>query len=187
MHVEKKVPDTYIGHMVLHGYSEEIMYRAFRNTLFGAARRCVIKLQPNSITSWEDLKRAFSNQFLGVKSIEVVAIEEISDKEALMGAMSSMRHDIPFRDDLNQKPTKMYQEFLERAQGFINAKEAKSLAHKSKIVVLKTTSKADQLNGKQNGKNKRREQRNTESAKQAEWRGNYRQDLKKQRLHDEPK
>lgn len=104
-----------------------------------------------------------------------------------MGAMSSMRHDIPFRDDLNQKPTKTYQEFLERAQGIINAKEAKSLAHKSKIVVLKTISNADQLNGKQNGKNKRREKGNTESAKQAEGRGNYRQDFKKQRLDDEPK
>lgn len=63
--------ELYIGHMVLHGYSEEIMYRAFRNTLFGAARRCFIKLQPNSITSWEDLKRAFSNQFLGVKRFVV--------------------------------------------------------------------------------------------------------------------
>lgn len=38
-------------------------------------------------------------------SVEVVATNEISDKEALMGAMSSMRH-VPFRDDLHQKPAK---------------------------------------------------------------------------------
>ncbi|GMN59056.1 hypothetical protein TIFTF001_028157 [Ficus carica] len=78
--------------------------------------------------SWEDLKRAFSDQSLGVKqfaapkqnltityqgpqetlkdwlarfNVEVAATEEISDNEALMGALSSMRHDTPFREDLN--------------------------------------------------------------------------------------
>ncbi|GMN59382.1 hypothetical protein TIFTF001_028474 [Ficus carica] len=144
-----------------------------------------MKLQPNSITSWEDLKRAFSNQFLGVKrfvapkqnltimfqgpqeslkewptrfSVEVVATEEISDKEALIGAMSSMRHDIPFRDDLHQKPAKTYQEFLERVQGFINTAKVKSLVLKSKIVVPKSTSDVEQSNRKQNGKKKQGDQ-----------------------------
>ncbi|GMN66218.1 hypothetical protein TIFTF001_035276 [Ficus carica] len=114
--------ELYIGHMVFHGYPEEIMCRAFRNTLSEAARQWFMKLQPNYIPNWEDWKIAFSNQFLGV-----VATKEILDKEASMGAMSSMRHDIPFRDDLLQKPAKIYQEFLERAQEFINFKEAKSV------------------------------------------------------------
>lgn len=92
----------------------------------------------------------------------MVATEEISDKEALMGAMSSIRHD----HDLNQKPVKTYQEFLEMAQGFINAIEAKSLALKSKIVVPKSTSNAEQSNGKQNGKKKWRDLGNSESAQQ---------------------
>lgn len=46
-----------------------------------------------------------------------------------------MSHDIPFREDLNQKPPRTYQEFLERAQDFINAENAKSLVLKSTIVV----------------------------------------------------
>ena len=74
-----------------------------------------------------------------------------------MGVMNSMRHNISFRDDLNQKLAKTYQEFLERALGFINAEEAKSLALKSKTVMPKNVNNVDQCNGKQNGKKKQRE------------------------------
>ncbi|GMN37858.1 hypothetical protein TIFTF001_042705 [Ficus carica] len=174
--------ELYIGHMVLHGYSEEIMCRASRNTLSRATWRWFTKLQPNFITSWKDVKRAFSNQFLGIKifatpkqnltimfqgpqeslkewltrfNVEVVSTEEISNKDALMGTMSSMRPDIPFRDDLHQKPAKTYREFLERMQGFIKAEEAKILALKSKLVVPKSTSNVicvDQSSRRQNGK-----------------------------------
>ncbi|GMN65862.1 hypothetical protein TIFTF001_034930 [Ficus carica] len=147
--------ELYIGHMVLLGYSEEIMCRAFRNTLSRATWRWFTKLQPNSITSWKDGPQESLKEWLTRFSVEVVSTEEISDKDALMGTMSSMRHDIPFRDDLHQKPAKTYQEFLERTQGFIKVEEAKILALKSKLVVPKSTSNVicvDQSSRRQNGK-----------------------------------
>ncbi|XP_024028774.1 uncharacterized protein LOC112093806 [Morus notabilis] len=48
-----------------------------------------------------------------------------------MGALSSMKKDIPYSTDLDRRPPHTYQEFLTRAQGFINAEEAKK-ALKSK-------------------------------------------------------
>ena len=128
-----------------------------------------MKLQPNSITSWEDLKRAFFNQFLGVKrfaaskqnltimfqpqeslkkwltrsSVEVVATEKISDKEELIGAMSNMRHEYPSEMTCTKNQPKHTKISWKRTQGFINTEEVKSLALKSKIVVPKNTSGAE--------------------------------------------
>ncbi|XP_024019620.1 uncharacterized protein LOC112091070 [Morus notabilis] len=48
-----------------------------------------------------------------------------------MGALSSMKKDIPYSTDLDRRLPHTYQEFLMRAQGFINAEEAKK-ALKSK-------------------------------------------------------
>ncbi|XP_024023546.1 uncharacterized protein LOC112092228 [Morus notabilis] len=150
--------EVYTGHMVLHGYPEEVMCRAFRNHLTDSARRWFRSLKPNSITSWDNLKNAFLTQFIGVKKYippkqnlsrvyqgpnkslkdwiarfgeQVTATEGISDEVALMGALSSMKKDIPYSTDLDRKPSQTYQEFMTRAQGFINAEEAKK-ALKSK-------------------------------------------------------
>ncbi|XP_024020104.1 uncharacterized protein LOC112091244 [Morus notabilis] len=59
--------EMYTGHMLLHGYTEEIMCRAFRNHLTDSARRWFRTLRPNFISSWDELKEAFSLQFIGVK------------------------------------------------------------------------------------------------------------------------
>ncbi|EXB66604.1 hypothetical protein L484_024900 [Morus notabilis] len=59
--------EMYTGHMLLHGYTEEIMCRAFRNHLTDSTRRWFRTLRPNSISSWDELKEAFSLQFIGVK------------------------------------------------------------------------------------------------------------------------
>ncbi|XP_024018879.1 uncharacterized protein LOC112090858 [Morus notabilis] len=49
---------------------------------------------------------------------------DITDREALMGVLSSMKKITPFKRELNRKPPSSYREFLARAQGYINAKEA---------------------------------------------------------------
>ncbi|XP_024027358.1 uncharacterized protein LOC112093363 [Morus notabilis] len=143
--------EMYTGHMLLHGYAEEIMCRAFRNHLTDSARRWFRTLKPNSISSWDELKEAFSLQFIGVKKYvppkqnlttiyqkpnetlrewlarygeAVTATMDITDREALMGALSSMKKITPFKRELNRIPPSSYKEFLARAQGYINAEEA---------------------------------------------------------------
>ncbi|XP_024025271.1 uncharacterized protein LOC112092707 [Morus notabilis] len=153
--------EVYTGHMVLHGYPEEVMCCAFKHHLSDSARRWFRSLKPNLITSWDDLKNAFLTQFIGVKKYippkhnlsrvyqgpneslkdwiarfgeQVAATERISDEVALMGALSSIKKDITYNTDLNRRPPQTYQEFMARAQGFINAEETKK-ALKSKVVV----------------------------------------------------
>ncbi|XP_024018056.1 uncharacterized protein LOC112090604 [Morus notabilis] len=143
--------EIYTGHMLLHGYAEEIMCRAFQNHLTDSARRWFRTLKPNSISSWDELKEAFSLQFIGVKKYvppkqnlttiyqkpnetlrewlarygeAVTATMDITDREALMGALSSMKKITPFKRELNRKPPSSYKEFLARVQGYINAEEA---------------------------------------------------------------
>ncbi|XP_024022147.1 uncharacterized protein LOC112091828 [Morus notabilis] len=172
--------EVYMGHMVLHGYPEEVMCRAFRNHLSDSARRWFRSLKPNSITSWDDLKNAFLTQFIGVKKYiplkqnlsrvyqgpkeslkdwiarfgeHVAATEGISDEVALMGAISSMKKDIPYSTDLDWRPPQTYEEFLVRAQGFINAEAAKN-ALKSKVVAL-TKEEARQPSHQNNNKKRR--------------------------------
>ncbi|XP_024032041.1 uncharacterized protein LOC112094697 [Morus notabilis] len=58
---------------------------------------------------------------------------DITDREALMGALSSMKKITPFKRELNRKPPSSYKEILARAQGYINAEEADAndLEHRS--------------------------------------------------------
>ncbi|XP_024023725.1 uncharacterized protein LOC112092265 [Morus notabilis] len=143
--------EMYKGHMLLHDYAEEIICRAFRNHLTDSARRWFRTLRPNSISSWDELKESFSLQFIGVKEYvplkqnltmiyqkpneslkewlarygeAVAATMDITNREALMGVLSSMKKIIPFKRELNRKPPSSNREFLARAQGYINAEEA---------------------------------------------------------------
>ncbi|XP_024021581.1 uncharacterized protein LOC112091649 [Morus notabilis] len=50
----------------------------------------------------------------------------MTDREALMGALSSMKKNTPFKRDLNRKSPATYKEFLARAQGYNNAEEAEA-------------------------------------------------------------
>ncbi|XP_024032291.1 uncharacterized protein LOC112094827 [Morus notabilis] len=172
--------EVYTGHMVLHGYPEEVMCRAFRNHLSDSARRWFRSLKPNSITSWDDLKNAFLTQFISVKKYikpkqnlsrvyqgpneslkdwiarfgeHVAATEEISDEVALMGALSSMKKDIPYSTDLDLRPPHTYQEFLTRAQGFINADEAKKALKNKAAAPAKE--EVGHMSNQNNGKKRR--------------------------------
>lgn len=58
--------DTYLN---LYGVLGEIACRAFDYTLSNAIRNGYSKLKPNSINSWNDLKKAFRDQYIGVKKI----------------------------------------------------------------------------------------------------------------------
>ncbi|XP_024023663.1 uncharacterized protein LOC112092251 [Morus notabilis] len=155
--------EVYTGHMVLYGYPEEVMCCAFRNHLFDSARRWFRSLKLNSITSWDDLKNAFLTQFIGVKRYippkqslsKVAAAEGISDEIALMGALSSMKKDIPYNTDLDRKLPQSYQEFLARAQGFINIEDAKK-ALKSKVGLKTSIKEGGGQRSQQNNDKKRR-------------------------------
>lgn len=58
---------------------------------------------------------------------QVATIEGITDEVALMEALVSIKKDIPYNIDLDRIPPQTYQEFLTRAQRFINAEEAKKI------------------------------------------------------------
>ena len=42
-------------------------------------------------------------------------MEDVTNGKALIGALSSMRHDIPYREDLNKYPHKMFQQYGARS------------------------------------------------------------------------
>lgn len=51
--------EIYIGYMNLYEVPKAIQCRAFRTTLAGVARRWFKRLPTNSISCWNDLKKAF--------------------------------------------------------------------------------------------------------------------------------
>lgn len=98
-------------------------------------------LKPNLISNWDELKEAFSLQFIKAKTYippkqnltmvyqklneqlnewfarfgeAVVATINTIDWEALMGALSNMKKNSTFMRDLNRKLPITYREFLER-------------------------------------------------------------------------
>ncbi|XP_024022417.1 uncharacterized protein LOC112091911 [Morus notabilis] len=128
--------EVYTGHMVLHGYPEEVMCRAFRNHLFdlrggGSGVKKYIPPKQNLSRVYQGPNEPLKDWIARFRE-QVTATEGISDEVALMGALSSMKKDIPYSTDLDRRPLHTYQEFLTRAQGFINAEEAKK-ALKSKV------------------------------------------------------
>ena len=54
-------------------------------------------------------------------------MEDLIERKMLMGALSSMRNDILFREDLNLESTYSYQKFLKRAIWFITDRETRKL------------------------------------------------------------
>lgn len=81
-----------------------------------------------------------------------------------------MRHDIPFREDLNWKSAYSYREFLERAKGFISTEETRKLTHnEASHVNSPPNNNANQSFGRQN--NKRGIDNNNDNADNAARRG----------------
>ncbi|GMN63529.1 hypothetical protein TIFTF001_032608 [Ficus carica] len=86
----------------------------------------------------------------------VVSMEDLTEREVLIGALSSMRHVIPFREDLNRKSAYSYQEFLKNARGFITNEETKRLgSNEASQVNNPPNNNADQLFGRPNNKRAR--------------------------------
>ncbi|XP_024017306.1 uncharacterized protein LOC112090377 [Morus notabilis] len=133
--------EVYTGHMVLHGYPEEFI--GVKEYIPPKQNLSRVYQGPNE--SLKDWIVRFGEQ--------VAATEGISNEVALMGALSSMKKDIPYSTDLDRRPPHTYQEFLTRAQGFINAEEAKK-ALKSKAA---TPAKEEvvQASSQNNGKKRR--------------------------------
>ncbi|GMN58451.1 hypothetical protein TIFTF001_027547 [Ficus carica] len=163
------------------------------NTLVGAARRWSKWLPTNSISCWDDLRKAFQSQFTRICKLpkpretlvvmhqepneslkdwlhwyttEVASMKDLTEREALIGALSSMRHDILFREDLNWKSAYSYQEFLERSKAFIKAEETRKLTHNEASHVNNLpNNNSNQSFGRQN--NKRGRDNNNDNADNA--------------------
>lgn len=126
------------------------MCKAIQSHLTDFSCRWFQTLKPNFISSWKELKEAFSLQFVGVKKYvspkqkmtmvyekpneslkewlvrygEVVtATIDMTDWEALMRALFSMKKSTTFKRDLNCKPSSTDKEFLVMAQGYIKSEE----------------------------------------------------------------
>lgn len=78
-------------------------------------------------------------------------MEDLTEPEAFMRTLSNIRHDIPFREDLNRKDAQSYQEFLECAGGFNNVEKTGKLArNKASQWKNPPNSNVDQSVGRQN-------------------------------------
>ncbi|XP_024033009.1 uncharacterized protein LOC112095378 [Morus notabilis] len=84
----------------------------------------------------------------------VTATMDITDREALMGVLSSMKKITLFKRELNQKPPSSYREFLARAQGYINVEEADANDPEHRTNKNKGTEQGSTL-AKQDGKKRR--------------------------------
>ncbi|GMN47023.1 hypothetical protein TIFTF001_016200 [Ficus carica] len=132
--------EIYIGHMNLCGIPEAIQCREFRTTLDGGAKRWFKQLlDPN-----ESLK-----DWLHRYTTEVASMEDITKREVIMGALSSMR--------------------TSHLEG-INAEEIGRLTHNEASQVNNPpNNNADQSLGRQN--NKRGIDDNNDNAENATRRG----------------
>ena len=75
-------------------------------------------------------------EWLASYNKEVTIIKNYSEKACLLGAISSMSIDIPFRSDLDAKLPWTWKEFLNKATKFINAEEAQILQNKRPMSVI---------------------------------------------------
>ncbi|EXC05119.1 hypothetical protein L484_011909 [Morus notabilis] len=97
--------EMYTGHMLLHGVKKYVPPKQNMTTIYQ---------KPNeSLREW-----------LARYGEALAATMDITYREALMGALSSMKKITPFKRELNRKPPSSYREFLARAHGYINAEEA---------------------------------------------------------------
>jgi len=151
--------DTFSSWMLLQGAGPEVMCRAFSITLTGSAKRWYRKLKPNSIGSWKQLSRKFMEQFVGSSSgktpkerllavrqahdeslkdfinrysEQALQVDDLNEDFKLFGISSGVRTESEFWWSLQKTSPRDYNDFLKRAQKYINAEEARLAARKAK-------------------------------------------------------
>jgi hypothetical protein len=141
---------SYKAHIDLHATTDEIACRAFPLTLEGSAQEWFGGLPASSVDSFEDLAKIFLTQFLASKrrkntlqymlalkqgeteplkdylqrfNKERVEAEEMSESVVLTAAINGLWHKGPFVLELAKKTPTTLQEFMEKAEEFINQEE----------------------------------------------------------------
>ncbi|XP_062075460.1 uncharacterized protein LOC133779522 [Humulus lupulus] len=136
----------------LQGVRDDVWHRIFPATLSEIGQQWFFKLQPVSITSWDEFVRPFYSQFssampLPAKPNDLVAIKQrdneplkdytqcfmreatrvksLSDDGKIIAINSGVKVKSLFWSSLKRKFARTTQEFLDRAKEFIKLKEAK--------------------------------------------------------------
>ncbi|XP_042973107.1 uncharacterized protein LOC122304911 [Carya illinoinensis] len=142
--------ETFKAHMTLHSFSGEIVCRAFPLTLKGVARTWFGSLLPWTIGSFDELARLFMTQFMSsrkrrrpatylltvkqrdgksLKSYlslfnkECMTIDDQDEKITLAVLLGGMWPRNPFMARIAQRTPTTLREFMDQADGFINAKD----------------------------------------------------------------
>ena len=136
--------------MHLQGVPNEIMCKAFPNTLKGPARVWFSKIPPNTVSSFEELSKLFVNNFIGgqrhkrsssslltikqgenesLRSFitrfnrEALTVDEVDDKLLLAAFHNGVTSDL-FIHKLYEKEPQSMAELVHSAQNFMNAEDA---------------------------------------------------------------
>ncbi|XP_041026942.1 uncharacterized protein LOC121267140 [Juglans microcarpa x Juglans regia] len=155
--------ETFKTHMTLHGFPGEVVYRAFPLALKGVARTWFGSLSSGSIGSFEEHACLFMVQFLasrkrrhqatylltvkqqddeGLKSYlsrfnrECMTIDNQDEKITLVALLGGIWPLNPFMSVIARKTPTTLREFMDRADGFINAEdtfEALTAQRKSEV------------------------------------------------------
>jgi hypothetical protein len=147
-------------HLALHGTPIEIACRAFPLNLRGVAKEWFSNLKPQSIYNFDMLGRQFLNQFLAVQrrkknpayllslvqgkeeslkdymqrfNQEKLMVESLDEQTILSALMNGIKTEGPLMAKLAQRPTLgTLQQFMRKAEEFINQDETISVLTKSK-------------------------------------------------------
>ncbi|XP_041027035.1 uncharacterized protein LOC121267253 [Juglans microcarpa x Juglans regia] len=142
--------ETFKAHMILHGFPNEVACRAFPITLKGAARSWFASLRPGTVDSFNELAHLFLTYFMASRTRRRPAAYLLTvkqrDDENLKSYLCRFNKERMTTDDQDEKitlaallggvwprnlfmkeiarktPTSL-REFMDRADGFINAED----------------------------------------------------------------
>ncbi|GFS34968.1 hypothetical protein Acr_00g0037030 [Actinidia rufa] len=112
--------NLYKNLMMLKGYSDEVMCKAFLATLKGSARSWFRKLPLRTIDSFNDLGRLFVSYFMSYRA--VLDVKDPSDKVVVMVMMEGLRPGLLF-DSLSKSVCAILSVLQSKVDKYIAAKE----------------------------------------------------------------
>jgi hypothetical protein len=149
------------AHLALHNTPDEIVYRAFPLTLKGVAKEWFGNLKPQSIDSFDTLGCQFLNQFIAVQrrkkspayllslvqgkaeslkdymqrfNQEKLMVKSPDEQMILLALMNGIKAEGPLMAELARRPTLgALQQFMRKAEEFVNQEETISTLTKSKM------------------------------------------------------
>ncbi|GFY87967.1 hypothetical protein Acr_05g0016060 [Actinidia rufa] len=112
--------DSYRNLIVLQGYSDEVMCKAFLVTLKGSARTWFRKLPPRIIDSFGEISRLFVTNFMTCRA--VLEVEGANNKVIVMAMMEGLRPG-PLLDSLSRNVPETQSALQSKANKYIATKE----------------------------------------------------------------